>query len=285
MITIMEGSDKANIGGEGDAKGLLTGVRRAHIVEMVMQQGRARVGELSEKFGVSEVTIRGDLEVLAREGRLVRDRGGAIALARPTITMAFEQRSQRNLDRKRAIGQVAASLVEAGETILLDAGTTVMEMAKFLVASPPASPLTVVTNSLNIAAHLATLPDLRILLAGGWLDRNSVSTLGSLAERDIGDLVVDKVFLGAHALNATFGVSDTSVEAAQVKAAMARSGREVILLADSSKWNHTGFARAVQLSQIQVLITDEELPESARKTIEASGVRVVIARPNTNSKE
>jgi len=262
---------------DGDAKGFLTGARRTGIVEMVVREGRARVGELSDKFGVSEVTIRGDLEVLAREGRLIRDRGGALALSQPTISLAFEQRSKDNLAAKRAIGKFAATLVEPGETILLDAGTTVMEMAKFLVASPPKVPLTVVTNGLNIATYLGTLPDWRILLVGGWLDRNSLSTLGPLAERDIDDLVVDKVFLGAHALSAAFGVTDTSIEAARAKAAMVRSGRKVVLLADSSKWNQTGFARAVQLSQIGQLITDDGLPEEAKAAIEACGVRVQFA--------
>lgn len=262
---------------DGDAKGFLTGARRMGIVEVVVREGRARVGELSEKFGVSEVTIRGDLEVLAREGRLIRDRGGALALTPPTISLAFEGRSQHNLMAKRAIGKFAATLVEPGETILLDAGTTVMEMAKFLVASPPSAPLTVVTNGLNIATYLGARPDWRILLAGGWLDRNSLSTLGPLAERDIDDLVVDKVFLGAHALSAAFGVTDTSIEAARAKAAMVRSGRHVVLLADSSKWNQTGFARAVQLSQIGQLITDDGLPPEAKAAIEACGVRVHIA--------
>src|SRR5438876_11849059 len=130
------------------AKALLAAERRGRIADLLMQQGAVRVNELSDLFGVSEVTIRGDLDLMAKEGLLRRDRGGAIAISHPGLITAFEQRAGVNLEEKRRIGRVAAQFVSPNDTMILDAGTTVMELARSLAH---VTPLTVVTNALNIA--------------------------------------------------------------------------------------------------------------------------------------
>ena len=250
-----------------------TGERRERITAIVAREGAARVADLSQMFGVSEVTIRNDLESLARQGVLVRDHGGAIANSGSTLALAFGQRAQHNEEIKRRIGYAAAQLVQAGDTIIMDAGTTLMEMAKSLSNY---SPLTVVTNALNVATQVGSLPDVNIILAGGALSRETISTIGALAERDLNDLIVDKLFLGAHVVDVEAGVSDVSVEVARVKMAMIRAARQVILLADSSKWGQKAFARVVPLSHVHTVITDVGLAAATIKQLEKLGTSVIV---------
>lgn len=239
--------------------------RRQRIVELVCTQGSVRVAHLCRKFAVSEVTIRTDLRILAGEGVLVRTRGGAIAQAQTGLSIAFGQRALHKQSEKQRIGRAAAALVRPGDTILLDAGTTLMEMAKSLPGT--LNPLTVVTNALNIASQVGGLTGARVILIGGSLSPETISTLGTIAERDISELMVDKLFLGAHALDAKMGVADMSVDIARVKLTMIHAARQVIVLADSTKWGRSAFARVAPLSSLHTLITDNGLSSEARQAV------------------
>jgi len=243
---------------------LLTGERRARIVELLAQNGSVRVGELSRLFRVTEVTVRSDLDAMSREGALVRDRGGAITHTSTSLSTAFEKRALEHADQKRRIGRAAAALVETGETIILDAGSTVMEMVRSLTAQKS---ITVVTTGLNIAAQVGALPDVHVLVAGGFLSPETISTVGAMAERDLEHFIVDKLFLSTQAFDAKSGLTDVSLDVARVKAAMIRSARRIILLADSSKWGLSMFAKIGPLAEIDMLITDDGLTEVARKAI------------------
>ena len=145
---------------------LLAMERRRAIVELAGRQGVVRVKDLADLFQVSEVTIRQDLGMLAEQGHLVRQRGGAIANTTPSLVTAFEQRAGLNLDEKRRIGLAAAQLVSSGGTIIIDAGTTAMEMAKSL---DNGASLTVVTNAMNIASQVGTLRNVNVIQVGGSL--------------------------------------------------------------------------------------------------------------------
>lgn len=247
--------------------------RRGRITELIAEKGFLRVNELSDLFQVSEVTIRNDLDVLAGQGLLVRNHGGAMANTTASLTSAFDHRASLNLEEKRRIGRAAASLVTPGETIILDAGTTVMELAKSLNG---VSPLTVVTNALNVATQVGALPDVHVILVGGVLSRETISTVGYYAERDLGELVAQKVFLGAHTVEWESGVTSPSIEVAQVKRAMIRAARQVILLADSSKWGRVTFAKVVPLTTVHVLVTDTNFPAEARGMLERLGIKVIL---------
>ena len=247
--------------------------RRARIAELVAQQRSVRVSELSNLFQVSEVTIRNDLDLLAKQGLLVRDRGGALANTQASLTIAFEQRAVLNQEEKRRIGDAAAQFVTPGDTIIIDAGTTTLEMARHL---SNLSPLTVVTNALNVAVQVGTLPDAHVILVGGSLNRDTISTIGPHAERDLNDLLVNKVFLGIHAADLEAGLTDTSIEIAQIKRAMIRAGRQVILLADSSKWGRVAFAKVAPLEAVHVIVTDSGLPDDTRAACERLGIRLVV---------
>ena len=255
-----------------DIKNLLTAQRRERIAELITRDGAARVNDLSRLFAVSEVTIRADLDAMAKSGLLVRDHGGAIANAHTSLAVAFEQRALHRREVKRRIGAAAAQLVRPGDTIIVDAGTTAMAMAKALTV---AGPLTVVTNALNVAAEIGSRPEVNIILAGGSLSRETISTLGSIAERTIAGLIVDKLFLGAHAIDAQKGVVDVSVEGARVKAAMIQAARRVYLMADSSKWERTALALVAPLSEIHTLICDDGLPAYAREALASHNVELI----------
>lgn len=255
-------------------KDLMAVERRARIADLARSQGSVRIKDLCDLFGVSQVTIRGDLDFLAGQGVLTRDRGGAIANARASLFTAFDQRAGQNLEEKRRIGRAAARLVQPGDTIVMDAGTTVMELAKAL---DDVSPLTVVTNAVNVATQLGSLPDVHVILVGGSLSRETISTIGPHAERDLNDLVVQKVFLGTHAVDLEAGLTDLSIEIAQTKRAMVRAARQVILLADSSKWGRVGLAKVVPLSAVHVLVTDSGLPGEAQEAVKRLGVELILA--------
>jgi len=221
-----------------------TDERRLRIRELLMDQGAVRVQALSDLFMVSEVTIRNDLDVMARDGQLRRHRGGAVAASPPNLSIAFDQRASLNLEKKRQIGRAAAHLVDAEDTIIMDSGTTLAEMAKSLNTSDP---FTVVTNALNVASQVGALPNALVILTGGTLNRETISTFGPQTERSLSDHVVRKAFLGIQAIEPELGLTDTSIEIAHVKQAMIRAARRVILLADSSKWRRAAFVKVAPL--------------------------------------
>lgn len=251
-----------------------TEARREQIADMVLSKGSVRVAELSDEFQVSEVTIRNDLMVMSKQGRLVRNHGGAIARTVTRLSTAFDQRAQESQEEKRRIGRAAARLLQPGETVIMDSGSTLMEMAKYV---EPQEGLTVVTNALNVAAEVMESSNVHVILAGGSISPQTISTVGAIAERDIDEFRVDKLFLGTHAFSLNDGLLDVSVEVARVKMSMIRAARQVILLADSSKWGRAGFVRVAPLSAIHILISDIALPESARNSLADNGMELILA--------
>jgi len=256
-----------------EGHGLLAAQRRSRIGALAARKGVVRTEELSRIFGVSPVTIRNDLDLLAKEGVLIRDRGGAVVNTNTALTTAFNQRAELYLDEKRRIGLVAAGLVHPGDTIILDAGTTVMEMAKVLV---DINPLTVVTNALNVAMQMGASRSANVVLVGGSLNRDTISVIGPTASQHLADLMVQKAFLATHGMDED-GLVDPSMEVAQVKRAMIQAARQVILLADSSKWHKAGFAKVVRLGAIHTVISDDKLPEEARAVIQRMGIELILA--------
>ena len=206
----------------------------------------------------------------------MRDRGGALAKGSHqfvTSLLGVDQRTALHLDKKRRIGEAAARRVSPGDAILLDAGTTAVEIARQLTQ---VSPLTVVTNALNVALELgAAAAGQRLILLGGTFNRESASTVGSLTEQSLAELSVQKLFLGTQAMDAD-GLTDSTPEIAQVKRAMIRSARQVILVTDSSKWGTASLTKVAPLTELDTIITDTDLPADARAQIEALGIELVL---------
>jgi DeoR family transcriptional regulator of aga operon len=255
----------------------MTNQRRAGIVELVRQHGAMRVTKLAEQFQVSEVTIRNDLVQLEKDGQLIRDRGGALPVEggrQLTSLLAVEQRAHLQMEEKRRVARCAAALVSPGDTIIMDAGTTVVEMAPFLAGI---ASLTVVTNALNVALEVAARTQARIILLGGTFNRESSGTVGALAERTLGELVVQKAFLGTQAFDLENGLTDTTMEIAEVKRAMIRAARRSILLTDSSKLGRSGFIKVAPLTAFHTVICDHDLPTETKGSLEQLGIEVLLA--------
>ncbi len=179
----------------------------------------------------------------------------------------MDERTPQHTAEKRRIAEAAAKFVAPGDTVILDAGTTVVELARLLtnVAS-----LTVVTNALNVALEIGTASDARLLFLGGAFHRESSSTVGSLTEHNLTELVVQKLFLGTQAFDLENGLTDSTSEIAQTKRAMIRAARQIILVTDSSKWSHAGFVKVAPLTEIDTIITDTSLPSEAEARNRAS---------------
>jgi DeoR/GlpR family transcriptional regulator of sugar metabolism len=234
---------------------MLVAERYEKIVEWVDVHGSMRVTELSERCGVTEETIRRDLDKLEQAGRLRRSHGGAVSVKYKDELQSeipYPERAVAHADEKRRIAGEAVKLVVPGDRIALDASTTTWYMA----AGLPNIPLTVLTNSMKVAAELSTKEQIRVIAAGGQLAPKSLSFVGPLAERSLDAYHVDKVFLSCKGVHLTKGISESNELQALVKQKMIHIADEVILLADSSKFNIQAFTRVAAMESVSKVITD-----------------------------
>jgi DeoR family transcriptional regulator of aga operon len=243
---------------------------------MLSDKGEVFVEALSEKFGVSEVTIRNDLDQLEQKNMLLRARGGAIKLEMGGV--AIDQRvadkNRINFPEKSRIGKVAAQLVTESDTIIIDSGSTTAEMVRAL---PDFQDLTVITNAINIANQLIVRPNINVIIPGGYLRKNSLSLVGPLAEKSLRNFNVDKAFLGVDGFDTKNGIYTPNVEEARLNEIMIEISREVILLADSSKFSKRSFAFICTIAQIDKVITDNGIKAEDKQRLADAGVEVIIA--------
>ena len=248
--------------------------RRTRILELVHQRKKLTVKELCQILNVSAATVRGDLRDLDREGLLVRTHGGAIEMSRASFELTSSKRSTVNYTAKQAIAKAAEQFVEDGDTIVLDTGTTTVELSKRLVSLRR---LTVVTNDLQIAGILEEVPGVEIVLLGGALRKGYHCTVGPGGLRMTRDLRVDKAFVATNSLSPDAGATTPDLQQAETKKAMISIARKVVLLCDSSKIGMESFARFADLDQIDVLVT-EQLGDETRTVFEEQGIEVVVAQ-------
>ncbi len=247
--------------------------RRAQLLELLEKNGQVKVNNLSTLFGVSEVTIRNDLALLEKKGLLIRGRGGAIRNRRVAVDYTLSVKEKKNLKEKQAIGKKTVELFNKGETIILDSGTTTMQVAKNL---SDFSDITVITHALNIASQLAQNPNIKVIMPGGFLRGNSLSLVGAMAEDIIRNYYCDKVVLGVDGIDSHYGISTPNMEEAHLNKTMIEVAREVIVVTDSSKFLKRSFAFIAPVSQIDIVITDPNLPDSERSRLEDAGVKVIL---------
>jgi DeoR family transcriptional regulator, aga operon transcriptional repressor len=248
--------------------------RRKEILQMLSDKGEVFVEALSEKFGVSEVTIRNDLDQLEQKNMLLRARGGAIKLEGVAIDQRVADKNRINFPEKSRIGKVAAQLVTESDTIIIDSGSTTAEMVRALADFQD---LTVITNAINIANQLIVRPNINVIIPGGYLRKNSLSLVGPLAEKSLRNFNVDKAFLGVDGFDTKNGIYTPNVEEARLNEIMIEISREVILLADSSKFSKRSFAFICTIEQIDKVITDSGIKADDKKRLLDAGVEVVIA--------
>ena len=247
--------------------------RRIEIWRLIQNEGRARVKNLSRRFQTSEVTIRQDLRGLEARGLIRRAHGGALAMAEIVAESPLLERSQMMAAEKQRIASAAAAMIEDGETIILDSGTTTQEIARRVKCRQQ---LRVITNGVNVATELLGQRGIQVIMLGGVLRQDSFSIVGHVAEEMLNEFAADKVFIGAAGCDADFGPSTPTLEEARVNQAMVRSGRRHILVADSGKFGKRSLCRIVPLEEIHVVITDTGLAESFRQQIRATGVELIL---------
>ena len=250
---------------------MLVGERRRRIIELLASHERAQVGELAARFSVSESTIRRDLQLLSENGVLERTHGGALQPSR--FEPSFGQKETESRQEKLAVAREAMRLIEQGQTIFLDAGTTTLELARLL---PPRRDITVATNSVPIAAELANR--VRLILTGGAVKELTLALTGPMAERSIEQMHVDIAFVGMNGVSASAGLTTPTLEEAATKAKMIASARLAVVLADSTKLGVVTFARVAGLDEVDLIITDERAPAAELELLRAAGVEIAIAR-------
>ncbi|NOZ29167.1 MAG: DeoR/GlpR transcriptional regulator [Chloroflexi bacterium] len=249
----------------------LTEERQREIVEFVRVRQRATVAELSRRFDVSEATIRRDLEKLHSLGLIQRVHGGAMSVPQAAPEPPVLQRLHEQHGEKQRIGRAAAALVRDGETIFLGSGTTTLEVARALHGRRG---LTVITNALSIANELAEDPDIELIILGGTFRRSELSMIGHLTEQALKELRADKVIMGIRAIHPEHGLTNDYVPETMTDRAIIRSGQELIIVADHTKFGRVSTAFVAPITAATCIITDGDVDPEMVAQIEALGVRV-----------
>lgn len=253
---------------------MLAHQRQARILDEVRRAGGVRVSELTTLLGVSDMTVRRDLDQLAADGTVQKVHGGAVLAARVTEEPGFEAKSGLAQGAKRAISTRAATLIEPGTAVALSAGTTTWGLGQHLASIPG---LTVVTNSTTVADTISTSATGKhtVILTGGVRTR-SAALVGPVADATIRSLHFDQLFLGVHGMDGHAGFTTPNLAEAETNRALIDRARTVIVLADSSKWGTVGLADFGPLSTADILITDDGMPAEARAVLAESVGELIL---------
>ena len=247
--------------------------RRHEILDNVLRTGRVSVGDLSQAFGVSEVTIRGDLQMLAEQGLLVRTHGGAIPANRLSPELSLALRRQQQTLAKDHIGEAGAALIEDGDAVYLDTSSTALAIARHLTHHRH---VTVITNSIAIVQELLDYPHLAVVVPGGRLRAETASLIGLDGLDFVRRFNIQKGFFGAHGLTVDEGLTDVSVDEADVKRVLVGLCRQMVAVLDATKWGRVGLASFAALDQIDTVITDQSAPPDLVAQARAAGVDVLL---------
>ena len=253
---------------------LLTEQRRRNLLDLVDQNGQVTVVDLVKRFSISAVTVRSDLDALASIGAIVRSHGGAVRRLEATQDYPLRTKETLHHIEKVRIGKAAAELVRAGETIILDSGSTTAEIARHLKKLKLPS-LTVITNALNIAAELADHVGISLMMIGGLLRPISCSFVGPQAEAMMNDFHADRLFLAVDGFDLENGPSTPDVLEAQLNNVMIRSAKEVNVVADFSKLGRRSVSKIGPFDRIRRLITDKRAAPEFTEGLREKGIEVI----------
>jgi len=254
-------------------KTLKTPERRNEIVQIINKKGRASVEELSKKFRVSVVTIRNDLSFLENRALIHRVYGGALTRNVVAFDTAIIEKQKLHAEEKRRIGAAAAKMIFDGDSVLIDSGTTTMEIAKNIKNRKE---LTVMTNAINIATELAGIPGITVMLTGGTLREKSFSLVGPHAEAVLKEFYFDKLFLGVDGFDIDFGLTTPNFLEARLNRFMVEMAKEVIAVMDSSKFGRRSLSLIVKPDQIDKIITDNNIPKNYLEALQDLGIEVIL---------
>jgi len=248
--------------------------RQLQILDLVGRHQRISVADICSTFDVSLATARRDLDALASEGKIQRVHGGAIALSHAHSESPILQRQREQADEKMRIGQAAAGLVQDGETIFLGSGTTVLEVARNLRGWRD---LTVITNSLPVVNTLAGIEGITVICLGGMLRESEFSFIGHLTELALAEVRADKVFIGTRAISLEYGLTHEYLAETMTDRAILKVGKEIVVLADHTKFGHTETVLLAPLERIHTIVTDVGTPPDFTDNIRSKGIRLLIA--------
>ncbi|MEN4042294.1 MAG: DeoR/GlpR family DNA-binding transcription regulator [Anaerolineaceae bacterium] len=252
---------------------MLSFERHQAILDLLDKNDSIQVVDLVSIFNVSEVTIRRDLDVLERKGLLRRVHGGAVSNTGRSYEPAFLIRSGKHSEEKMRIGRAAAELIENGDSLMLDVGTTTLEITRFLTNHQN---LTIITPSFQIAAQLVEHPGIRVILPGGILRKGELSLIGHLAESAINEFYVDKLFLAAGAVDPEIGFTEFNLEDTLVKRAMLRNAKDITALVDSSKFGKVALNAIASLKAVNRIISDRNLDPEIVKKIQNMNIDLLL---------
>ncbi len=254
---------------------MISAQRRALILERLRQDGAGSIVGLSQSIGVSPSTIRRDLEYLTQEGYLERSHGGAVLKEQQHTTFEIAREIGVHVahQAKVAIGISASGLVEAGQSVIFDSSSTVLEAAKAIAAKDVV--LTACTNDLAIAMVLARVPKMHLVVLGGTLRPGSLTMIGDPGLSFLDRLHADIAFIGIHSL-ASGRLSETSIDLAAMKRRMLLSAAHTVVLADSTKFKHPAFCDVCAAAEVRTIITDASITASDRQQLIDAGVAVVV---------
>jgi DeoR family transcriptional regulator of aga operon len=248
------------------------------LLELLAERGRLDIDEVAAELSVSPATIRRDFDHLAEQQLVTRTRGGAVSNS-VSYDLPLRYKTSRHATEKQRIGEATAALLRPGSVAGLTGGTTATEVARAIstrtslqLADAPG--VTIVTNAVNIANELAVRPQVKIVMTGGVARPQSYELIGSLAEQTLRELSLDVAILGVNAIDPEFGASTHNEGEAGINALMARQARLVIVVADSSKLAQRAFVRVCAASDVDILVTDDQAPDSVVTRFEKIGVDV-----------
>jgi len=243
--------------------------RRNLILEKLQEEKRVVVSELSQQFGVSEETIRRDLEKLEKEGLATKSYGGAVLNESTSIDMPFNVRKKANVAGKQKVAELAASMIHDGDHIILDASSTSVFIAK---AIKEKSHLTVITNSLEIMIELSDVSDWNIICSGGCMREGYLALVGPKTAEGLSSYNADKAFFSCKGIDMEKGITDGNEMFSQVKQVMMYSAKESILAVDSSKFDKIAFSKLCEIRQMSKIITDRKPDEKWMSYFEKNGI-------------
>lgn len=253
---------------------LLPNQRREKIIDLLKEDGSAKVVNLAKLFKVTEVTIRQDLEKLEVEGLIIKEHGGAFLKNAFDSSRGLALMNQENLDKKARIAKKCMEFIEVGDTIILDSGSTTTEIAKNLLGFKH---LTVITNALNIAMMLGSEPGIELIVTGGEFKPPTLSLTGQKAADFFKGLNVQKLFLATAGISLKSGLTYPSISDLVVKKAMIDAAETTYLVADSTKIGQSSLASLGALSLIDSVITDAGISEAEKEHFRSNEIELVIA--------
>jgi len=265
---------------QGGTLGIASWERKEFIKQRLLTEGKVGVSELAKELAVSEVTVRHDLKYLSRQGLVIRTYGGAIRKENAfPHQYLFQEKTGQHIQEKKAIARVAVRLIEAGQVIFLDTGTTVLEIAGLLATLK--INLTVVTTSLPVVSTLLTNESIRLLVVGGFLRRQLYDFFGPATTRQIQELSFHQCFLGVDGFSSKTGLTTTDMETATLEEAVLECSNLINIVADSSKIGRTcllSYGNIFQQAKPKRLITDKAAPEKELKNLRQAGFQILLAQ-------